>query len=184
MSTKAEDILILLTREVSDRSRWEDEKFKTRVQNNSHILRQALEDVLGMIDNNKHTVPAFWTTLHTLYTAYDVARTTHQFIVYANKQIKINADILKEIGEELSGTTQQLQQVVLEQVKAIKKGLDEGGWIDKLIDGALPESGSLQETGDLVRGLVDENFLEEWAGLVVESWGESVQGLNLLQPLR
>lgn len=184
LSAKAEEILMLLTREISDSSRWNNEKFPTRVQSSSRDLRQILGDFAQILESDQTTVPAFWKTLHNLYTAYDIVTTMQQFVAYANKQSKINTDILKQIGEEVSGAIQKLLQIVLEQVKVIKKGLDEGGWIDKLIDGALPESGSLQETSDLIRDLVDENFLEEWAGLVVESWGESAQGLNLLHPLK
>jgi N-terminal acetyltransferase B complex non-catalytic subunit len=74
--------------------------------------------------------------------------------------------------------------VVLEKAQLVKKGLDEGGWIDRVIDGGLPIDGEAQATADVLRELVDDNYIEEWAGLAVESWGESVQGLSHIKPLK
>ena len=183
LAKQVEGVIILLVRESSDRSRWTEERFQARLNSSNITLRSALEELIQLVDNKKHVVPAFWDVLHDLYTAYDVVKTIFDFSNYVLKQIKESPDTLKEICNAQSERSHVLLQIVLEQVQAVKKGLDEGGWIDKLLEGSLPGSGGPYATGQVIRDLLGENSLEEWAGLVVESWGESVQGLNLIRSL-
>lgn len=181
LAKQAEEAITLLVREISDKSRWTDEKFSARLDTSGATLQTALEDLTHLVESQKHIVPAFYDTLHNLYTAYDVVKTTLDVNNYVSKQSKNVPEVVKTINETMGETARKLLQVLLEKVQVVKKGLDEGGWIDKLLEGSLPEEGSVKATGKVVRGLVDENFLEEWAGLVVESWGESVQGLSLIK---
>jgi len=184
LAKQAEEAIASLVREVGDKSRWTDEKFQARLDSSNVALQQAINDLTSLVDGQKHIVPAFWNTLHTLYTAYDVVRTTSDFSNYISRHAKTIPDAIKELGKSHLETVQGLLNVVLEKVQHVKKGLDEGGWIDKVLDGSLTETGGPQATGEAIKGLVDEYFLEEWAGLVVESWGESVQGLSLIKPLK
>lgn len=179
---QAEEAIALLVREISDKSRWTHEKFSARLDTSSATLQAALEDLTRLLESQSHLVPASFDTLHNLYTAYDVVKTTLDFNNYVSKQSKNVPEVGKTINETMRETARKLLQVLLAKVQVVKKGLDEGGWIDKLLEGSVPEEGSVQATGEVVRGLVDENFLEEWAGLVVESWGESAQGLSLIKP--
>lgn len=70
----------------------------------------------------------------------------------------------------------QILEAVVEKSKVIKDGLDESGWIDRVL-----ESMEARGPGEQLRNLVGENFVEEWAGFVVEGWRESVTGLGLLK---
>jgi N-terminal acetyltransferase B complex non-catalytic subunit len=78
--------------------------------------------------------------------------------------------------------------VVTEKCATVKKGLDEGGWIDKVLESVLPD---IQEASDgenaavapiivTFKELIEENFMEEWAGQVVESWRDSVIGFSYI----
>lgn len=73
-------------------------------------------------------------------------------------------------------SAKQVVQAVGEVSKSIKNGLDESGWIDRVL-----ESMEVGESGEQLRGLVGENFMEEWAGCMIEGWRESVTGLTLLK---
>lgn len=85
-------------------------------------------------------------------------------------------------NEKIAAVAQRLLQTVAEKSAAIKKGLDEGGLIDKMLDSVLqgPDGADASVLGKL-RDSVDESHLELWAGDVVESWRDSVAGLSYLK---
>lgn len=184
LAQEVESNIAAILREISDKTHWENEKFLDHLTSRNASLKQALENNVQLLEHRQLVVPAFWNTLHETYIAYDVAKTTIEFCGYATKQGKAVNEFQREANKGLLETAQNLLKVVLDRIQVIKKSLDEGGWIDKLLEGGLPDTGNAQLTADEVRELVDENFLEEWAGLVVESWGESVQGFSLLKPLK
>jgi len=72
--------------------------------------------------------------------------------------------------------------LILELAVEIKKDLGEGGSIDWVLD-ALQREDTEEETttGKVVRELVGEGFMEVWAGSVVESWNDCVEGFSLLR---
>lgn len=184
LANKANDEIAIIVREACDKEHWTDEKFDGLLESRNVSLHRVLDDNIKLINSMNHVVPAFWNTLHSLYTAYDVAKSTLEFCNFIAKQGKNIYEKQKEAAKELSENAERLLTAVLDQAKVVKKGQDEGGWIDKILEGGLPDNGEAQGTAEAVRELVDENFLEEWAGLVAESWGDSVAGLGLLKPVK
>ena len=73
-------------------------------------------------------------------------------------------------------SAREVMRAVVDEAKGTKNGLDESGWIDRVL-----ESMEVGSSGEQLRSLVGENFLEEWAGSVVEGWRESVTGLGYLK---
>ncbi|PQE03427.1 N-acetyltransferase B complex non catalytic subunit protein [Rutstroemia sp. NJR-2017a BBW] len=139
-------------------------------------LRAKLEQVQKLVNGCQHPTPASFDVLHTLYNAYDLASNVERAVRYLGqahlKVAKAQIEENKKIGE----SAVKAKQAVEEKVKSIKDGLDESGWIDSVVE--VLEVGGL---GDQLRGMVGDNFVEEWAGEVVESWRESVVGLGYLK---
>ncbi|RAL62423.1 hypothetical protein DID88_004989 [Monilinia fructigena] len=122
------------------------------------------------------TMPALWNILHMLYTAYDLASTIIQATKFlARKDVKAHKAQIDQ-NKGLMESAAQILEAVVEKSKGIKDGLDESGWIDRVL-----ESMEVGGSGEQLRSLVGENFVEEWAGFVVEGWRESVTGLGLLK---
>lgn len=184
LAERANDEIAIIVREACDKDRWTDEKFQGLLDARNASLLRVLDDGARLISNMNHVVPAFWDTLHSLYTTYDVAKATIDFCSHITKQGKGVYEKQKEAVKEIAESAQRLLDAVLEKAKVVKKGLDEGGFIDRILDGGLPDDGEAFVTAEAVRELIDENFLEEWAGLVVESWGDSVAGLSLLKSIK
>lgn len=184
LADRANNELATILREACDKDRWVDEKFQGLLDARNASLHRVLDDNARVISNMDQVVPAFWDTLHYLYTAYDVAKTTLDFCNHIAKQGTTVYEDQKEVAKDIVGSAQRLLDAVLEKAKIVKKGLDDGGFIDKILDGGLPDDGEAFVTAEAVRELIDENFLEEWAGAVVESWGDSVAGLSLLKPTK
>lgn len=93
----------------------------------------------------------------------------------SNKDVKAQK-VQMEYSKMLVESAKKVLEAVEEKSKMIKNGLDESGWIDRVL-----ESMEVGDSGEKLRSLVGENFLEEWAGWVVEGWKESVTGLGLLK---
>lgn len=57
--------------------------------------------------------------------------------------------------------------------------MNEGGLIDTILDFILKEDGE-EETpvGQALSELIDDGFKESWAGQVVQSWTDSIQGFS------
>jgi N-terminal acetyltransferase B complex non-catalytic subunit len=139
-------------------------------------LCAKLEQHLSFVKEDQNTTPALWNTLHTLYTAYDLASTITKATKFlSQKDVKAHKSQIEQ-NKALGESAKQVMQAVVDKSKGIKNGLDESGWIDQVL-----ESMEVGASGEQVRSLVGENFLEEWAGSVVESWRESVTGLGLLK---
>jgi len=104
-----------------------------------------------------------------LYTAHEVAVATAKACPLLPKT---------DASHKVSELAEQLRKSVDDKVLVINTGLGEGGWIDKVLESVLPEGGALQE-------LIDENFMEGWAGEVAESWNDSVVGFSYFKkPLK
>jgi N-terminal acetyltransferase B complex non-catalytic subunit len=174
----------LILRASREQDQWAETDFQTKLNKYNTDLLESLEEQLALIKALKEPVPAFGNTLHALYTAHEVSRTILHFCKYVSKQGKGFVEKQKEATAKIEELARKLLQLVVEKCGVVKKGLDEGGWIDKVLECTLPEA---QEGGDdgaamgALRELLDENFLEEWAGEVVESWREAVVGLSYLK---
>jgi hypothetical protein len=122
--------------------------------------------------------PASGKTLHCLYEAYDVGITVgrlDEYLFQARSNIKLSKSL--KLAE-------QLVEATVTKATAIKKSLDQAGWIDEILKRVSREDpdvlvDSASRHTDLpgaLKSLVDENFMEEWAGQVVESFRDSVKG--------
>lgn len=76
----------------------------------------------------------------------------------------------------MAESAKSVMEAVVQKSKEIKSGMDESGWIDRVL-----ESIEVGDSGEQLRSLAGENFMEEWAGCMVEGWRDSVTGLGLLK---
>lgn len=134
-------------------------------------LLDALDETLALVQEMQGVVPAYFTTLHVLYSAHGVGKFVLAFLGYLSRRGKDVHAIQAESSKLIEEKSRSLLKAVEETSTAIKKGMDEG-WIDKVLDGALAEGSLLS---------ADDPFMEEWAGDVVESWRECVAGLGYLK---
>jgi N-terminal acetyltransferase B complex non-catalytic subunit len=139
-------------------------------------LRAKLEQVRKLVNGCQNLTPASFEFSHTLYTAYDLASNVERAVKYLGQaHLKVGKAQIEE-NKKIGESAVRVMQAVEEKVKGIKDGLDESGWIDSVVE--VLEVGGLE---DQLRGMVGDNFVEEWAGEVVESWRESVVGLGYLK---
>jgi N-terminal acetyltransferase B complex non-catalytic subunit len=182
-------IMAVILRESRDREHWTETSFQDTLDKQNKNLRESLEKHLALIESLVQLVPAFGSTLHSLYTAHEVSRTVVNFCSYLSKQDKDFYGKQVEASTKIEELAQKLLKVVVKKCADIKKGLDEGGWIDKVLECALPYAtdgtdglvGASLPLVSSLRELLDENFMEEWAGEVVESWRDSVVGFSYLK---
>lgn len=187
--TRSEDLatatyyaMALILRASQDSERKED-TFQKSLEKMNQELSERLQEQLALIENLQELVPAFGTTLHALYTAHEVGRTVVNFCGYLSKQSKDFVENQKVGSAKITELALRMLHLVVDKCSIVKKGLDEGGWIDKVLESALPEAqdGISESVVGELRALLDENFLEEWAGDVVESWRDSVIGFSYLK---
>jgi len=138
------------------------------------ILQSRLIERLQEIERLRSaSAPATRQVLHSLFTAYDIGTSvarTDTYITRMDPQIKLQGSI--QLAE-------RLVKAVIAKSAMIKQSLDEGGWIDKVLNSVF--QGDLDISDDksipgTFKSVVDENFMEEWAGQVVDSWRDSVKG--------
>ena len=138
-------------------------------------LQSRLSDRLQDIERLKSAfAPATRRVLHSLYAAYDVGTTVLRLSAYLTQtksDIKLHGSL---------NIAEKLVKAVITKSTIIKQSLDEGGWIDKVLKSVFQgdidvAADSLSIPGAL-KSLVDENFMEEWAGQVADSWKDSVKG--------
>jgi len=142
-----------------------DQGHDGRLKGYNKNLSDALEENILLVDDLNGAVPAYFDTLHTLYTSYEVGKVVLSFTAYLTKRSKITqVEAIEEGGKGL------LQAVEM-RCAEVKKGMDEG-WIDKVLECVFSEGTLLSE---------DDDFIEEWAGEVAESWREGVVGLAVLK---
>jgi N-terminal acetyltransferase B complex non-catalytic subunit len=193
--TRSEDLanrtyhsMATLILEACDNERWVQPDFQERLDSQNAVLVEYLTRHLAVIEAMQDLVPAFSGILHALYTAHEVGRTSATFCSFLQKQGKGVHQKQIESNKEVKEVAQQLLQVAMEKCTTVKKGLDEGGWIDKVLESVLPD---IQEASDgenagvepiigTFKELIEENFMEEWAGQVVESWRDSVIGFSYI----
>ena len=175
--------MALILRASHDQDLWTENDFQDTLDNYNNDLCARLEEQVALVETLKEPVPAFGSTLHVLYTVHEVGRTILNLCHYLPKQSKVFLEKQREASVKIEELAGKLLQLVVDKCTFVKKGLDEGGWIDKVLECTLPNA----QEGDgaivsSLRELLDENFLEEWAGEVVESWRDSVIGFSYLKP--
>ncbi|RDL34632.1 uncharacterized protein BP5553_07760 [Venustampulla echinocandica] len=178
--------LLLIVSESCNPELWQEPQFQAQLDSYNKDLCESLEGQIQLIENAKDLIPAFAKTLNLLYTAYQVGRTAFYSSKYLSSRGKEAHASQLEANKETLDLAKRLMQIVADRSVVVKKGLDEGGWIDKVLDSVLQVPGSEGETESVLgslKDLMDAGRLEVWAGDVVESWRDSVVGLSYLKAL-
>ncbi|CZS94560.1 uncharacterized protein RAG0_04512 [Rhynchosporium agropyri] len=160
---------------------------KDKVAGYTQDLVASLEKHVAVIESMEGLVPAFADKLHALYTAHEVGSAVANFAGYLARR---GTDVFKQYRQEEYFPREKIVQLgeklldgVAKQGMEVKRGMDEGGWIDKVLEHVLPEESD--GVGDrivgVLRELLDEGFMEQWAGEVADSWNDSTTGLGLLK---
>ncbi|KAK6615242.1 cytoskeleton organization protein [Botrytis cinerea] len=150
--------------------------FQASLETSNKSLCAKLEQHLSFIREGQNVTPALWNTLHTLYTAYDLASVIISATKFlAHKDVKAHKSQIDQ-SKLLAESAKSVIEAVVQKSKEIKSGMDESGWIDRVL-----ESMEVGDSGEQLRSLAGENFMEEWAGCMVEGWRDSVTGLGLLK---
>ncbi|EHL02710.1 hypothetical protein M7I_1226 [Glarea lozoyensis 74030] len=172
-----EEMTLIVTSNL-DSTRWNDANFSSILKASNLNLTARLEEAVEQVKNLNAIVPAFGSVLHIFYTTYDLSLITHAFCNFLNSKEKTLHTSQSPHTPQILAQTKELKQAISEQAAAVKKGLDEGGWIDKVLDSVNGTQGNetlFSELGDLV----DAGQLEVWAGDLVEGWKDSCEGLML-----
>ena len=152
----------------------------TSVRSFNEDLYEALEMQLAHISEIKDEALAAQDTLQSLYTAYELGVTVLKFMSNLSRTMQNVYNIKEDANAKTRGIAKRLLQIIIEKSTAIKKGLDKGGWIDRVLESLTrgEEAGANQPNAvaDTLKGMINEDFLEEWAGHVLESWRDSVIG--------
>jgi N-terminal acetyltransferase B complex non-catalytic subunit len=167
---------------IGDEERRSEPDLAPGLQALNEDLCEALEMQLAHVVKIKNEALAFQETLHTLYTAYELGIMVMKFISYLSRTKQDIYNTQEQANLKTSGMAERLLQAVFEKSTTIKKGLDESGWIDKVLESVSHGEQASTDQGisiaDTLKGIIDENFLEEWAGHVLESWRDSVVGFS------
>ncbi|CCU78903.1 cytoskeleton organisation protein/Dec1 [Blumeria hordei DH14] len=164
-------VMTLIISEPYDDPYWSDETFQQHIREYNESLLEYLATYHQHISELYSTTPAFLNTLNALFTAHETGSALLKFCLYLQKRLSFTHDSLLQIHQNLNLEAKALIKKVVEKCTEIKKALDDCGWIDRV----------LFRTQGEVKILVGELFIEEWAGLVVESWRENIKGLGYLK---
>jgi len=173
------DAIAYFINRACDREQWSEQKNDLNSWNKH--LHQQLEALLAHVGSIQESSPASQLTLHSLYTAYELGTMVINFKKYISK-LDANSGLQEYADDEIVTIIQRLLEIVASKSTSIKKSLDESGWIDRVLESLLQNSQDDTDDSSSAKGilekLVDDNFMEEWAGNVVESWRDSVIGFS------
>lgn len=145
-------------------------------------IYEILEKQTQLIDRIEGSEPAFQSTLHLLYTSYDLVTLVDTVVVYMWK-IPCASEMKQNLDHSIDSAKKRLRERILSKSSIIKKALDESGWMDRVLDCLALDCDSERvadqdSTVSILTEVVGENFMEDWAGHVVESWKDSVIGFS------
>lgn len=160
-----------------DCTNWWNIKLKTQTEHNTH-LTTLIQKLTSTIQNIEDSAPTCAPDLHALYAAYTLGTNTISFALRFSSSLK-GAVRTEWDALQTAVTAQNLVLEVLQKAVEIKKNLDEGGLIDWILEALLREDEEDESAvGKVLNGLVSEEYRELWAGMVVESWNDSVAGFS------
>lgn len=174
--------------DTSDPSLWSEPNHTETIDILHDKLCEVLNNELVSTTTRQKSGPAFEETLNSLYTTYELGRTVSNFTIYFSRTHKSVKTSQTPGLKKVKATSDKLMKEVIERASEVKKSLDEGGWIDKVLEcvmgDGLDEEVEVGHDGEFdgitsaLKTLVDEYFVEEWAGQVVQSWNDSVEGFS------
>lgn len=161
-------------------SLWKEEKFDARLEAHNDDLRNALSSFVDYLSELKDLTPAFGHILHAVFTGHSLALHVLAFDSFLSKlpgkEVHPSQLTANKNTEPLA---RGLLEKTLQTIGTIKKGMDEGGLIDKVLDSVNGTDGDSVVGG--LGELVDSGAMEVWAGDLVEGWRDAVVGLGLLK---
>lgn len=164
-----------------DTDRWSEPNFGSLLDLLTKDLLDVLEMQLVKIVKIHDEAPAFQDTLHSLYTAYELGVSVTNFCSYLSSAKNVY-ETQRDANLSIDEIAKRLVEVVMGKATSIKRKLDEGGWIDRIMENvSQSEPESFQDSpsiGSILMEIVTENFLEQWAGNVLESWRDSAVGFS------
>lgn len=182
ISLKAQTSIVDITLRAVDQEPTSESDSVSAVKASNEDLCEALEMQLEYITNIKNEALATQDTLHPLYTAYELGTTVFKFIAYISLTKQVGYNTKDEANIKTREAAERLIHAVIEKSTAVKKGLDESGWIDKVLEsvlrGAQTGEDEPKALANTLKSMIDEVFLEEWAGHVLESWRDAVVGFS------
>jgi N-terminal acetyltransferase B complex non-catalytic subunit len=147
-------------------------------------LSILLEKRLTRITKIHESEPAFQSTLHLLYTSYELAKSVTDIMEYIYK-LSSYVKIPGQLNKEADKASRRLLKEVAAKSTAIKKALGDSGWMSRVLESVgqdqKEQHGQGAETESFVEDFLDvvgEGFREDWAGNVLESWKDSVVGFS------
>ncbi|KAH8602738.1 N-acetyltransferase B complex non catalytic subunit-domain-containing protein [Bisporella sp. PMI_857] len=137
-----------------------------------HDKLERLNEVIGGIPE---TPPARQSDLQSLYMGYDIGNTVLKFAKYlATNHSKHNSSRWREAALKLI-------KAIVEKSISIKRKIEEGGLIDWVVE-TLSGDNSVSREEELFNNAIgetiDDDFREIWAGEVIESWKDSIEGFS------
>ncbi|KAH8815250.1 N-acetyltransferase B complex non catalytic subunit-domain-containing protein [Xylogone sp. PMI_703] len=167
---------------------WSNPDTETKLNQAYDSLIQSIEELAKMVDGIQDPILAFTTTLHPLYVAREYGTAVIDFHKYISSSQKKISEQQKGRNAEMLEKAQLLLKTIADKAAAVGKIMEESGWIDKVLNNVLEteqESNGTPPSSDLVvkalKSVIDEGFMETWAGEVVESWRDSVSGFVYLK---
>lgn len=139
-------------------------------------LERRLSERLSEIERLLYSTPATQETLESLYVTFEVGTTVRKLDRYLTRTELTGSQIQLHESLELA---ERLVKAVIDKSSTIKRDLDEGGWIDRVLKSVFQGDPEVEDSTSIpgtLRGVVNDNFMEEWAGQVVDSWKDSIKG--------
>lgn len=130
-----------------------------------------------------------WQYLHHQFVRLELLRIVAMWVTVMNKKLKAEKDKTQiALTENLRGDLGKLRGIVAEEVKSLhnqtrelKEKLSASGVLGRLVDAVLGRTGDVSEAqkalGDRLQGLQDEATVEEYCGLLRESWEDALDGI-------
>jgi N-terminal acetyltransferase B complex non-catalytic subunit len=185
ISIKAQASMVGILLAIDDQTPGSGLDSASAVKDFSDDLLHALELQKEHVSEIKDDSLAARETLNSLYNAYELGTTAIKFIAYLSNAKQNVYNTKEETSVKTIEAAKGLLQTVVEKSTAVKKGLDESGWIDRVLESvSRGEQASADEPkaiADTLKGMIDENFMEEWAGHILESWRDSVIGFSFFK---
>lgn len=119
--------------------------------------------------------PAIQLALGHFYDTYEIASAIIKLAKYLQKDPRPDHQLHQSFN-----MAERIIKTIIESSSAIKNSLDGGGWIDMVINSVfqrdLGVDGDTTSIPRALKSVVHEDFMEEWAGEVVDSWKDSAKG--------
>ena len=116
-----------------------------------------------------------WRFLHETSLILETLKAVSQLTIIASKKGTKSAKLPKDRIEQLTASVRQAHESIRTNIRNLKSRISESGVLSALIDLVL--SGTTGELRDALEKTLDTSALEVFAGELMESWEEGLEGL-------